>query len=84
MLSLLSPGSLFARLLAAPVLVRLGLWSYSIYLWHYPVARLFRDNFDGVTAFAIVLPISIGLAALSYELFERRATTWLRTRLVAA
>jgi peptidoglycan/LPS O-acetylase OafA/YrhL len=81
LLSLTAPGNALARLMAFPPLVRLGLWSYSIYLWHYPVARLVRDSFDGYTSFAIVLLVSVTLAGLSYELFERRATRWLRSRL---
>jgi peptidoglycan/LPS O-acetylase OafA/YrhL len=60
-----------ATIFASPLIARLGLWSYGIYLWHYPIARLTRDQFEAPVAFAITLTLSTVLAGLSYELVER-------------
>lgn len=63
--------SLFARLLGCKPLAYLGLLSYSIYLWHYPVARILRDRMEHGAAFLAVTAISVALAALSYEFLEK-------------
>jgi hypothetical protein len=68
-------------LLAAPPLVWLGLRSYSLYLWHWPVISL--------TAYAMFryspaerLPVQIGLSAammlVSYHMVERPMRKFLR------
>jgi peptidoglycan/LPS O-acetylase OafA/YrhL len=77
--SLLVPASPIARAFAWRPLVILGAWSYAIYLWHYPIARVTRDAFDAPVAFAITLIVSIALAGLTHELLEKRATRWLRS-----
>jgi peptidoglycan/LPS O-acetylase OafA/YrhL len=62
------------RLLACPPMVALGLISYSLYLWHWPIhvlARyaLIRDpsSVEGVP----LLMLSLGLAAASWRYVER-------------
>jgi peptidoglycan/LPS O-acetylase OafA/YrhL len=72
-------GGLPRRVLAHPALAWLGLISYGIFLWHYPILLGLVDA--GVTdwwpsmAFpllaAITLSITIACAALSYYLLER-------------
>ncbi|WP_269930892.1 acyltransferase family protein [Aminobacter sp. HY435] len=62
--------SVVSSLLEWPPLVRLGLWSYSIYLWHYPISRALRDQMDPVATLLITAPVSIALAALTFELVE--------------
>jgi peptidoglycan/LPS O-acetylase OafA/YrhL len=72
------------RLLCNPVLARLGLWSYSLYLIHFPLIWYVFDRRHGTlrpvldawgvppaTRPALVLAVSIGLAALSYRMIER-------------
>jgi peptidoglycan/LPS O-acetylase OafA/YrhL len=68
---------------ATPAAVRLlGRWSYSIYLWHWPVIA--GLSYWGVP---FSLPVvlagiagSVVLGALSYTLVERRLTEWLFRR----
>ena len=69
------PRGLVNRLLALPVLVRVGKLSYSLYLWHWPVYVGLRWTVGlespGIKVAAIVL--SIGLASLSYQFIEQPA-----------
>lgn len=57
-------------------LQRIGLWSYSIYLWHWPLVVL-THYLDLPTHSAIVivggLAVSVVVGFVSYELIERRA-----------
>lgn len=66
------------------VAVVLGAWSYSMYLWHYPIVRYTRINFDLTASLIITLSLSIVLSALTYELVEKRMTnkvkSWLSCR----
>ncbi len=67
------PTAPIARLLRAPWLVAIGLRSYSLYLWHWPV-RVFvtpRAGLDGVMLFAVRLAFSVALAELSFRLVEQ-------------
>lgn len=68
-----SHGGLVAEMLSAPALVRLGHLSYGIYLWHYPVVRYLRANFEWPIVVVLGTAISVGLAALSYYSIERWA-----------
>ncbi|MGI9482386.1 MAG: acyltransferase family protein [Hyphomicrobiales bacterium] len=70
-LSLASASNILARVLSCKLLVYLGLLSYSIYLWHYPISRALRDHFEPLTTFAMVWSISLLLSAISYELVEK-------------
>ncbi|CAN0653094.1 exopolysaccharide production protein ExoZ [Nitratireductor aquimarinus] len=76
--SLLVEAGWLAKGFSFRPLVAVGLWSYALYLWHYPVARLARDQFDGVTSTAITLVVSLVLAALTYYFYERHVSSWLR------
>ena len=60
-----------ARALSTRPLVYVGLISYAVYLWHYPIARLVREHFDPGVTFLIVASLSIAMAALSYEFLEK-------------
>jgi peptidoglycan/LPS O-acetylase OafA/YrhL len=67
------PASPVARLLRTPWLVAIGLRSYSLYLWHWPVGVFVtpRPGLDGVGLFVVRLAISIVLAELSFRLVEQ-------------
>jgi hypothetical protein len=60
--------------LGSSALVWIGLRSYGIYLWHWPVFMLTRPQldvpFDGPALLAIRLGLTLALAVLSYHLLE--------------
>lgn len=72
-IGLVQGGGPIGALLRTPVLRRLGVLSYGIYLWHYPIAVLARNTFPAPTAFALTAAASIVLAALSFRLVESPA-----------
>jgi peptidoglycan/LPS O-acetylase OafA/YrhL len=68
-----SPGPL-KSVLGHPLLVWIGVRSYSIYLWHWPVFMLTRPGIDvdlhGLTLFAVRIAITLGLAEISFRFIE--------------
>jgi hypothetical protein len=83
-----SPDSLVGRALALPPLRWLGLISYSLYLWHWPVIVLMtRDTtgWSGAPLLTARLATMVGLSCASFYLVERplRRADWgaLRRRL---
>jgi len=77
-------SSPMGRVLANPVMRRIGLWSYSIYLYHWPLLVLAQYYaFEPLTPpeRAALLLVSILLAALSWRYVEqpfRGPNAWLR------
>lgn len=69
-LGMLGGGKVAAGLSVFP-LRWMGLMSYGVYLWHYPVARLVRDDMGSYAAAGVTLLISTLLAALSFYTVER-------------
>ncbi|WP_338068403.1 acyltransferase family protein [Alexandriicola marinus] len=62
------------RMLALPPAVFVGLISYSLYLWHWPVlvlSRYWRDGYSGPMETAQWLGLSVILAILSWAIVER-------------
>ncbi len=68
------PSSLLARVFALKPLVKLGLLSYSIYLWHYPILLLMnpRNSIDAVPwwMYIIELAIILAISAFSFNFIE--------------
>ncbi len=68
------PQTTIGRAFGTSVLVWIGLRSYGIYLWHWPVIMLTRPNvdvpFDGVPLLAFRLALILGAAILSYRFVE--------------
>ncbi|MCY3603729.1 MAG: acyltransferase, partial [Chloroflexi bacterium] len=64
-----------AQGLGTPVLRWVGVRSYGIYLWHWPVMVLTRPGvdvpFDGVPLFAVQVAITLALAEGSYRWVEK-------------
>ncbi|HET6926687.1 MAG TPA: acyltransferase family protein [Hyphomicrobiaceae bacterium] len=74
---------LITRLLSTPPAVALGLISYSLYLWHWPLLSLARYHFDRPLQWGEVsslLGLSLLAAFVSYRWVERpaRNITWER------
>lgn len=69
------PASRVGAALALAPLVWLGVRSYGIYLWHWPVIMLTRPErdvpFDGPALVALRLGLTVGIAALSYRYVEQ-------------
>jgi peptidoglycan/LPS O-acetylase OafA/YrhL len=70
-------GSAVGTLLALPPVAFLGAISYSLYMWHWPIA-VFQNNYailaDGLNSKAnkiLILGVSLVVAALSYWLIEQ-------------
>ena len=60
--------------LASRPLVWIGLISYPLYLWHWPLltfARIFEGQTPSTTVRSILLLVSVGLAFLTYQFIER-------------
>ncbi len=70
-----SPFSLFRGCLEHKWLVYLGKISYGLYLYHVPIYEFIGHEFQGVPQglrVALMISLSIGVAALSYHYFEAR------------
>lgn len=82
----LTGGGLTRRTLAQRPLLWLGMVSYGIFLWHYPVVILLVDH--GVTDFtaltALTFAITVPCAAASYYAVERPLMRLIRSRPAAA
>lgn len=69
-----APGTLAGRLLVLPPLVGIGLISYSLYLWHWPLIVFTEyaidSNVTGATRIAVLLA-SLALAWVSWRFVER-------------
>jgi peptidoglycan/LPS O-acetylase OafA/YrhL len=71
-LVVLKPGeSVLHQLTNSAGAIYLGKLSYGLYLYHYPVFFYLREHFDWPATLGIGLPLSLGLAALSYHSIER-------------
>jgi peptidoglycan/LPS O-acetylase OafA/YrhL/shikimate kinase len=75
--AIVHPGGVLGRrsALASPVLVAVGLRSYGLYLWHWPVFVLLRPGIDvswswGVT-FVVRMVLTFALTEACYRLVER-------------
>ncbi len=76
---LMNPRLPILRLLSAPILVWIGLVSYSWYLWHWPLLVLgaqFDPTDDIPFRDTIALVLSFALAVFTYRLVERPIREW--------
>lgn len=72
------PDTLIAKAFSAPWILTLGRWSYGIFLWHMPILHVVTERklvpAQGVSAtvayFALVLALTIPVAAFSYRFIE--------------
>ena len=83
-----TPSSAVTRMLDTPVVRAVGVLSYSLYLWHWPVFLFLtagRTSLDGPALLAVRLAVTLALAAAGYRLVEApiRGSAWRPPRLVA-
>ena len=79
--------SVWARMLASPVMVYLGTISYGVFLWHLVLLR-FVQNALGLPVFGggfwivwpLVVLVSIGVASASWFALERPVLAWAHRR----
>ena len=74
-------GGSLGRALQARPLVRVGILSYGLYLWHWPVYVVLDDvrtGLDGWTLTALRLAVTLAIATASYHLLEApiRSQRW--------
>ena len=69
-----------SRVLSHPALVSIGLWSYGIYLWHFPV-RMFVEPFSSGpwSFFALYSGLTFLAAITTYRLVEKPINAWKAT-----
>jgi peptidoglycan/LPS O-acetylase OafA/YrhL len=70
----LQPRSWLARLVSARPLVSLGVISYGVYLWHWPVIVALtqaRTGLSGISLLALRLAATLAVSLLSFHLVER-------------
>ena len=75
----LQQRGLVARVLAFPPLVWLGVISYGVYLWHWPIFLVLngeRTGQTGMSLFAIRAVATVAVAAASWWLIEQRIRRW--------
>ena len=87
----MSTGRSVSRLLAVPLAEVIGDWSYSLYLWHWPILLIAEDRLDvdrlPLDKLVVALALIFGLSALTYRFVEepfRHARLWARPRLGVA
>jgi peptidoglycan/LPS O-acetylase OafA/YrhL len=73
-------GGVACRLLAARPIVGLGLISYSLYLWHWPIPAFLRltrlDDLTALENFLAGVIVPVLLAVLTYWAIERPLRRW--------
>jgi peptidoglycan/LPS O-acetylase OafA/YrhL len=75
----LEQRGLVARVLAFPPLVWLGMISYGVYLWHWPIFLALngeRTGLTGMSLFAIRAVATVTVAAMSWWLIEQPIKRW--------
>jgi peptidoglycan/LPS O-acetylase OafA/YrhL len=71
------PNTAFNRALGSPIPVGIGLISYPLYLWHWPLLVFIQQElFLAHGLFLILLATSVTLAGATYLLVERPARTF--------
>jgi peptidoglycan/LPS O-acetylase OafA/YrhL len=72
---LVHPAARLSRVLAWSPLVWIGLRSYAIYLWHWPIFQVTRPELDlpftGFPVFVLRMVLTLGAAELSYRYVEQ-------------
>jgi len=78
-----APGGVIGRVFAVRPLVVIGVISYGIYLWHWPIivyATEDRTGLSGAGLYALQIALTLAAAGASYLLVERPIRHGMRTR----
>jgi len=70
--ALLILGARPTSILSTPWLVRIGTYSYALYLWNAPIARFVRADHSWPVTFLVVGGLSLAFSAFSYHFVEQR------------
>ena len=75
----ISLPSVKSRVLSHPAFVTVGLWSYGIYLWHFPI-RMFIEPIakNQYVFFTLYVGLTFAAAVLTYRLVEKPVNEWRR------
>lgn len=69
------PDTIISKVLSLPVLTWIGRYSYSLYLWHYPIIVLMQSHFiQGQIPWYVhvmALVLTLVMAIISYQLIEQ-------------
>jgi peptidoglycan/LPS O-acetylase OafA/YrhL len=71
--SVTAPGTRLAGVLASAPLRWVGVRSYGVYLWHWPIDLMVtaeRTGLDGVALFGVRVALTLALASASFRLIE--------------
>lgn len=74
-------------LLSKPLLVGIGLISFPLYLWHWPIfsfARIYLSSPPSITLMSVLTGLSVALAGVTYWLIEKPIRRFDRARAAAA
>ncbi len=64
------------KLLGHPVIQLIGRWSFSLYLWHWPVLLLFTKDETSALTLSAALAVTIVAAGLTFRWVEQPARNW--------
>lgn len=69
------PDTLLSKILSIPILTWIGRYSYSLYLWHYPIIVLFQSHYiqGQIPWYVHILSmiLTVIMAVVSYQLIEQ-------------
>ncbi|MCE4956533.1 acyltransferase family protein [Macrococcoides caseolyticum] len=74
-MAIVHPDTILSKVLSIPVLTWIGRYSYSLYLWHYPIIVLMQSHFiQGQIPWYVhllSLILTVIMAIISYQLIEQ-------------
>jgi len=63
--------SIFSKIIESKMLVGIGLISYSVYLWHWPLIVFFKDALPTTIFEIIIVPVSVLVGWFSWKYIEQ-------------
>lgn len=81
LLACLQPQTPVYKALSHPWLVKIGLWSYGLYLWHYPITFWVRQDCPWPVTLLLTLALGFPLAIASHHFIEMPIQQFRKRRL---